>query len=480
MWIAKLLELSHTMINPAPSRIMYFYKRWQPLYDEIMKRGSHIEFIQGIPHNIKDDDYFDTKFPTLFILDDQMRDSAKSSDICELFTEGSHHRNLSVICLMQNMFYQGKESRTMSLNTQYLVLFKSPRDKQQISILARQMYPNRSHYFIEQYEKATQRPHGYLFVDLKQSTSEEDRLKSDIFHSIPDKQRYFNNLEVPPQQTNEQLHGHIPPYGTPSVPDPYYTKNKDTNKLLNNMEGQGQWTSSLLKDEPNLGINKSGLADSDHSVTGQREDNMPDVCDDCGIVFDNTHALQRHVKRGCPEDDSDDEIQPAKRAKFELLPNWDKPKSKEMNGKGNNGVGDDDADRDNDDDVGFDRILNNVYRGFDGEYDNRVDHYMKKGRDKKEAISETDIAMRPKFRKGLIAKYKEYLTLTHELEKSRLHRDVTKQLQQSTNFKKTLKRVLKTSRPEFEIMLYSADESDDESSEEDEQISEDEEHNDIE
>ena len=177
----------------------------------------------------------------------------------------------------------------MSLNTQYLVLFKSPRDKQQMSILARQMYPNRSHYFIEQYEKATQRPHGYLFVDLKQSTSEEDRLKSDIFHSIPDKQRYFNNLEVPPQQTNEQLHGHIPPYGTPSVPDPYYTNNKHTNKLLNNMEGQGQWTSSLLKDEPNLGINKriikSGSADSDHSVTGQREVNMYDVCFVCLLEF---------------------------------------------------------------------------------------------------------------------------------------------------------------------------------------------------
>ena len=63
----------------------------------------------------------------------------------------------------------------MSLNTQYPVLFKSPRDKHKISILARQMYPNRSHYFIEQYEKATQRPHVYLFVDLKQNTSEDSK-----------------------------------------------------------------------------------------------------------------------------------------------------------------------------------------------------------------------------------------------------------------------------------------------------------------
>ena len=364
----------------------------------------------------------------------------------------------------------------MSLNTQYLVLFKSPRDKQQISILARQMYPNRSHYFIEQYEKATQRPHGYLFVDLKQSTSEEDRLKSNIFHSIPDKPHQTNE---PPHQTNEQLH--VPQYGRPSVPDPYYANHKQTNKLINNMEGQGQWTSSLLKDEPNSSINKSGSADYNHLSSEQREVNMSDVCDDCGIVFDNTHALQRHVKRGCPEDDSDDEIPSAKRAKFELLSNWDAPKSKEMNGQGNNGVdADDEDDEDDDDDVGFDRILNNVYKGFDGEYENSINQYMQKGSDKKEAISETDIAMRPKFRKGLIAQYKEFLTLTHELEKSRLHRDVTKQLQQSSNFKKTLKRVLKTSRAEFEMMLDSADESEDSSSEEDEQTSEDQENTDSE
>ena len=81
-----------------------------------MKHRPDIEFTQGIPYNIKDDYYFDSKFPTLFILDDQMRDSAKSSDICELFTEGSHHRDLSVICSVQNMFYQGNDAFEYSIS----------------------------------------------------------------------------------------------------------------------------------------------------------------------------------------------------------------------------------------------------------------------------------------------------------------------------------------------------------------------------
>ena len=460
MWIAQLLQLSNTMINPAPTRILYFYKRWQPLYDEIMKHVPRIEFVEGIPYNIKDDSYFDTKSPTLFILDDQMRDSAKSSDICELFTEGSHHRNLSVICLMQNLFYQGKESRTMSLNTQYLVLFKSPRDKQQISILARQMYPNRSHYFIEQYEKATQRPHGYLFVDLKQNTSEEDRLQSDIF-------------------VGDQKTANISP---PSYTIPDNTMIMPPLRILANDKVMSSKITGggYLSDHETGGINMGESTDSIHSVTGHRAGNMSDVCDDCGIVFNNTHALQKHVKRGCPEDESENELTSTKRRKFELLGNWQELHSndKVMKGQGSNGVddaGDDsngDSD-DDDDDIGFDRIINNVYKGLGDKYDEKVKQIMKNGTDKKDAISEAYTAMRPAFRKGLIAEYKEYLTLTHELAKSRLHRDVSKRLQQSTNFKNLLKKVIKINRPKFDLMLDSADESEDESSEEGDQTSED-------
>ena len=44
-------------------------------------------------------------------------------------------------------FCQGKFSRTISLNTNYLILFKNPRDNNQISVLARQMYPGNTKFF---------------------------------------------------------------------------------------------------------------------------------------------------------------------------------------------------------------------------------------------------------------------------------------------------------------------------------------------
>ena len=48
--------------------------------------------------------------------------------------------------------------RNISLNAHYIVLFKSPRGRQQISILARQVNLGRVQEFMKSYKKATSRP----------------------------------------------------------------------------------------------------------------------------------------------------------------------------------------------------------------------------------------------------------------------------------------------------------------------------------
>ena len=95
-------------------------------------------------------------------------------------TRGSHHRNLSVIYIVQNLFHQGKGSRSISLNSHYLVFFKNPRDKLQILTLAKQMYPGQTDFFLNQYEEAVKRPFGYLLIDLKTTTQDNCRLRTSI------------------------------------------------------------------------------------------------------------------------------------------------------------------------------------------------------------------------------------------------------------------------------------------------------------
>ena len=109
-----------------------------------------------------------------------MIDAGGDKRIVNLFTRGSHHRNLSVIYIVQNLFHQGKGSRSISLNSHYLVLFKNPRDKLQILTLAKQMYPGQTHSFIQRYEEAMQRPFDYLLVDLKTTTQNNCRLRTNV------------------------------------------------------------------------------------------------------------------------------------------------------------------------------------------------------------------------------------------------------------------------------------------------------------
>ena len=88
-----------------------------------------------------------------------------------------------MIYIVQNLFHQGKGSRSISLNSHYLVLFKNPRDKLQILILAKQMYPGQIDFFLNQHEEAVKRPFGYLLIDLKTTTQDNCRLRTNVLPS---------------------------------------------------------------------------------------------------------------------------------------------------------------------------------------------------------------------------------------------------------------------------------------------------------
>jgi hypothetical protein len=166
------------------------------LLEDIDLKGTSTEklFLQGLSENLNDDSFIDTRYPSVIVIDDLMRDATNSKDVCELFVDGSNHRNISVTCILQNCFSKGKENRTMSINTQYIVLFKNPKDQIGPAILARQMYPSHPKKFMIKYTEATKIPYEYLIIDLRQNTPEEDRLKTDIFDSVPNNKSCSPNM----------------------------------------------------------------------------------------------------------------------------------------------------------------------------------------------------------------------------------------------------------------------------------------------
>lgn len=171
-FVTSFLKSVKQICNVEFEQIMWCYDEMQPLYNL-----ENVTYTQGIP----DLTLFDGKQPQLLIIDDLMRES--DGRIVDIFTKGSHHRNLSVFYITQNLFHQGKGQRDISLNSSYIIYFKNPRDRTQIRHLARQVFPENSKFIEEAYKDATREAYGYLMMDLKQNTNDAYRFKTKIFPS---------------------------------------------------------------------------------------------------------------------------------------------------------------------------------------------------------------------------------------------------------------------------------------------------------
>jgi hypothetical protein len=179
-FILELVENASKMISPPPARVIWIYDDHQKVFDQLTDR---VTFTRDL--DVVDD--LPTDVPHLVVIDDQMTEDG-SDKILKLFTKGSHHRNLSVIYIVQNLFDKAKQHRTISLNTHYLIVFKNPRDNSQIEHLARQVFPGHSRLVLQAFRDASARPFGYLLFDFRQETPDSLRMRT---NELPDEQPHY-------------------------------------------------------------------------------------------------------------------------------------------------------------------------------------------------------------------------------------------------------------------------------------------------
>jgi len=184
--------------KPEPQRIVWVYGEMQPAYVDLARDIPSIEFVQGFSNELYES--FDARVRNLLILDDQMENRAAhkrgDNDVTKFFTQGSHHRNLTVVYIVQNLFNQDRSMRTISLNTHYMVLFKNPRDATQIRTLSLQMYPDNPRMLVNAYRDATSQPYGYLLLNLRPDACDALRILTDVFAREP-------TVYIPPNMTNK-------------------------------------------------------------------------------------------------------------------------------------------------------------------------------------------------------------------------------------------------------------------------------------
>jgi hypothetical protein len=176
-----------SFISPINSiqKVFYYYNNWQSIYNDMNEKGL-VDIFKKRTLTTEEFNKEATPFinngGSLFIVDDVIND--KSSDLCEVFTQLSHHLNASIIFITQNLFPKMRDFRTISINCQYVFLMKSPRDHLQLEAFGRQMFPNKIKFVKESYERATQRPYSYVLYSAHQETEDHLKVLSDLFDSI--------------------------------------------------------------------------------------------------------------------------------------------------------------------------------------------------------------------------------------------------------------------------------------------------------
>ena len=104
-------------------------------------------------------------------------------DSVDLFTKHSHHMNISVYFIVQNLFSGGKYFRTISLQAHYFIIFRNRRDVSSIHKISRQLFPLNSAYFLDAYRQATKEKYSYILVDISPHSTPEFSLRSQILPS---------------------------------------------------------------------------------------------------------------------------------------------------------------------------------------------------------------------------------------------------------------------------------------------------------
>ena len=171
--------IKENLFHPAPTRLIWVYSEWQAIYDDIRSFWPKVEFEREMGPELYET--INSAENNLVVLDDKMNDESGSKILAKMFTQGAHHRNLTVVFIVQNLFHQGDSMRNVSLNAHYMILFKNPRDKGQVRALGSQMYPGDSNFLVSSYRDATQERYGYLLLDLHPETPEPLRVRTGIF-----------------------------------------------------------------------------------------------------------------------------------------------------------------------------------------------------------------------------------------------------------------------------------------------------------
>lgn len=183
--VKKILEMKDKLFDRKVGQILYIYSVWSPLFQEMLDfHGDKIQFLKELPEeNYLREWRAQSKDLAILILDDQLDKLSISS--MTLATTLVHHMDMVFFMISQSLFFQNKHYRTLSLNLHYMLIARLRRDKSQIMVLARQVCPAQSKFFLDAYYQATEGNYNFFRIDVHPKSHSYLTLSSDFMSDYP-------------------------------------------------------------------------------------------------------------------------------------------------------------------------------------------------------------------------------------------------------------------------------------------------------
>ena len=99
--------LEHQLIQPWASRIVFVYGDHSPDLNEVKHLYPSVEFVQGMKNLLQILSTIEPTERNLVVLDDQMAEAGKMEEMSNLFSKGSHQRNITIVYIVPNVFEKG-------------------------------------------------------------------------------------------------------------------------------------------------------------------------------------------------------------------------------------------------------------------------------------------------------------------------------------------------------------------------------------
>ena len=321
--------------------------------------------------------------------------------------------------------------------------------------LARQIYPGNAEQFMKAFNKATKYPYKFLLVDLKPFTPDNKRLKCSV--------KWYDSQDNPVKDTALKRYPHSYTQLDHVTPRKRIIANEQPNPNHFIVSDQSAHIEPL---EAEHSLITPAQIKQDHII----EDNMADnyhACDDCGLLLENIHDLQRHVKNWCPEKDFTLKRKRPLEETVEEIPLKHQHRV-HMTDKNYN---DQEADA-------YKPMLRCAKGRFKKDWEEKYDEYIERGMTEKEAKRKADAKLENRNVKEFMLNYKTIIKYLLKLKGGHLHQEVMKKveelLERGYNDEKAIQMAVKVFQHNLEGYLETINFDDDDDTSESDDETEDE------